>query len=61
MRDPKRIKRITKALTKLWEQYPDQRLGQLFSNYVFERDTDIFYQEDNLTEIMLKENTKERI
>jgi hypothetical protein len=50
MRDKKRIKRICKLIEKIWNKYPDQRLGQLLSNYVFGRQIDIFFQEDNLTE-----------
>lgn len=33
-RDPNRIKPIIELLEELWERHPDQRLGQLFSNYV---------------------------
>lgn len=53
MRDPKRIKRICKLLEKFWNKVPDQRLGQVLSNYIFDNDVDIFYQEDNETEDLL--------
>ena len=55
MREKARIKRICKALEKLWIQYPDQRLGQLLENYVFGRNTDIFHIEDDIIEHRLKE------
>ena len=32
MRDPNRIPEILKRLEKLWQKYPDLRLGQLISN-----------------------------
>ena len=54
MRDLKRIKRICKLLEKLWLEYPDQRLGQLLANYCFGHHTDIFYQEDEITEKKMK-------
>ena len=57
MRDPKRIKRICKLIEKLWKEAPDQRRGQLLSNYVFGHHTDIFYQEDDITEEILKHTT----
>jgi hypothetical protein len=54
MRDKKRIKRIVKLLEKLWLEYPDQRLGQLLSNYCFVNGMDIFYQEDDQSEEALR-------
>lgn len=56
MRDPKRIKRICKLIEKVWNKVPDQRLGQFLSNYVFGHHTDIFFQEDNITEEILNKN-----
>lgn len=53
MRDPKRIKRVCKLIEKLWNELPDQRLGQMLSNYVFGQHKDIFYQEDDKSEQML--------
>ena len=32
MRDPNRIPEMVDVLQKLWEKYPDQRLGQLLIN-----------------------------
>lgn len=31
----------------LWEQYPDQRFGQIISNYLVNDKEDIFYIEDD--------------
>ena len=59
MRDPKRIKRICKKLEKIWNTVPDQRLGQLLSNYIFGYKTDIFFQEDNISEQILDEIVEE--
>ena len=53
MRDKKRIPKICKAIENLWKKHSDQRLGQLLSNYVFGQ-TDIFYQEDDITEERLE-------
>lgn len=53
MRDPHRIRRMTKKLDELWQMYPDQRLGQLLANYAFGHHADIFYQEDDATERVL--------
>ena len=60
MRDKARIKIILKKLEKLWNNHPDQRLGQLLENYVFDSEENrgiatmfLFYQEDNKTEEIL--------
>ena len=58
-RDPKRIPVILEELRKLWEKVPDQRLGQLLGNYVFDdgnRDkrSFLFYQDDPETLEALK-------
>lgn len=53
MRELARIKRILKLIEKIWNKYPDQRLGQLLINYGFS-ERDIFNQEDNVTEGSLK-------
>ena len=45
MRDPKRIPKVLAELQKLWEQYPDLRLGQLLVNLPF--DGDPFFIEDD--------------
>lgn len=34
-------------LYMLWEQYPDQRFGQIISNYLVNDKEDIFYIEDD--------------
>ena len=44
------INRIYDILVKfqyLWEQYPDQRFGQIISNYLVNDNEDIFYIEDD--------------
>jgi len=48
MRDPKRIKRILSKLGKLWEQYPDMRLGQMLS--WLSPLPDSFYLDDDVLE-----------
>lgn len=60
MKDIKRIKRICKKLEKVWSGAPDQRLGQLLENYIFdsgefrgEATCFLFYQEDDKTEKIL--------
>jgi hypothetical protein len=60
MREQARIHRIIKKLEKLWLQCPDQRLGQVLLNYIFDKgkkgdqtDLKIFYQEDTETEMKL--------
>jgi len=57
MREKARIKRICKLIEKLWNTVPDQRLGQLMSNYVFGHHQDIFFQEDDISEINLNNMT----
>lgn len=52
-RDPRRIPRILKRIEKLWERYPDQRLGQLLQNYAGFTREDNFYREDYDTEVAL--------
>lgn len=44
MRDPKRIDKIMKRLTKVWKKYPDLRLVQLILNVV--SDPTAYYMED---------------
>ena len=44
MRDPNRIPQILEEIKKIWEKYPDMRLGQLIGN-VF-RDPTLYYVED---------------
>lgn len=51
MRDLERIDRICQKLNKVWKEVPDQRLGQLLENYIFGRDSqNLWFQEDTRTE-----------
>ena len=52
MRDPTRIPRIISLLQQLWEIYPDQRLGQMLTNYVVT--SDVFHIEDDRWEDYLE-------
>lgn len=54
MRDFNRIDKILTDIRALWINYPDMRLGQLLENFVFDKDT-MFYQEDDVTDEKLKE------
>ena len=45
MRDPKRIPVILDELRRIWEAYPDLRLGQLILNFG-PRDPALYYIED---------------
>lgn len=54
MRDFNRIDEILTDIRTLWTNYPDMRLGQLLENFVFDKDT-MFYQEDDVTDEKLKE------
>lgn len=47
MRDINRIYDILVKFYDLWEQYPDQRFGQIISNYLVNDKEDIFYIEDD--------------
>jgi len=47
------MKTILKYIERLWSKYPNQRLGQLLENFVFDPKT-MFYQEDKITEERLK-------
>ena len=53
MRDFNRINEILTDIRTLWINYPDMRLGQLLENFVFDKDT-MFYQEDDVTDENLK-------
>lgn len=51
MRDLERIDRICQKLNKVWKEIPDQRFGQLLENYIFGRDSqNLWFQEDTRTE-----------
>ena len=54
MRDFNRIDEILTDIHALWINYPDMRLGQLLENFVFDKKT-MFYQEDDVTDEKLKE------
>jgi len=54
MRNSKRIKLICNLIELLWEKFPNHRLGQLLSNFVFGLHTDIFFQDDDHTEQQLE-------
>lgn len=45
MRDPNRISKVLDSIKKIWEKYPDMRLGQLICNVL--RDPTLYYVEDN--------------
>lgn len=47
MRDVNRIYNILVKFQDLWEQCPDQRFGQIISNYLVNDKEDIFYIEDD--------------
>ena len=44
-------RKILRILDKLIDEYPDQRFGQLISNYIFPfyREEDIFFEESSKT------------
>lgn len=52
--------KILKLIKALWERYPEQRLGQLLENYVFDPKK-MFYQEDKETEKRLSIKLEETI
>ncbi|MFZ2992573.1 MAG: hypothetical protein WA061_02545 [Microgenomates group bacterium] len=58
MRNPKRIKSILSKMEKLWNMYPDMRLGQLLYNYAGFSDKD-YNREDFETEIALDQSVYE--
>lgn len=50
MRDPKRIKKILKALENRWNEFSDMRFGQLLINLgVCEDDMRLWNLEDDIT------------
>lgn len=61
MREKARIKRICKLIEKLWLKNENHRLGQLLANYVFGHHTDIFFQEDDISEACLKKQLNETL
>lgn len=59
MRNPDRINRVLNTISKVWEKYPDLRLGQLIINVIPE--DKIYNVEDDILESKIKEryNIKE--
>lgn len=53
MRDPKRISRIIAKIEKIWQHYPDWRLGQLVSNMQGGGPHDVFFLDDSTFEDLL--------
>lgn len=53
MRDPRRIPKILQKLERIWEKYPDLRLGQLILNSV--QGPVLYYVEDEELIKILKE------
>jgi len=60
MRKIERIHKICEKLEKLWSEMPDQRLGQLLENYIFDSRENrgpatcfLFHQQDDKTEKIL--------
>jgi len=55
-RDPNRIPKILTLIQTAWEEFPDQRLGQLIVNVVGNASkTDLFYIEDDVLKDDLEE------
>ena len=57
MREEKRIERILEKLKTLWKLVPDERLGQVFENYLLSNknrgdatSVELFFTEDNIYE-----------
>ena len=46
-------KEFLNKLFELWCLVPEQRFGQLIENFVNQKDTDFFYQEDNVSGYMV--------
>lgn len=44
---PVEKKEFLNKLYELWSLVPEQRFGQLIENFVNQKDTDFFYQEDS--------------
>ena len=58
MKDIHRIDRICDKFKELWKLYPNQRFSQLFHNFVMLRSTDLFHQEDSVSEKNIDEQIK---
>lgn len=56
MRDPARIDPIIEKIRRLWKQYPDLRLGQLFDRVksLNQGPVDAYYVEDHEWNILLR-------
>ena len=61
MREPKRISTIVARLTKVWQEHPDMRLGQLLVGAYQKRTdgVDIFHVEDEALIELVEEMFKE--
>lgn len=57
MRDPTRIPIVLEEIRKLWEHYPDWRLGQLIVNATGRNDP--FYTEDDMLVAHLQQLNRE--
>ena len=57
MRDPNRITKTLQEIQKVWEQFPDLRLGQLLLNITNENN--LYYLEDDALVQYLKKYYKE--
>ena len=55
MRDPNRIPNILSELGRLWESFPDLRLGQLILNFGV-NDPALYYIEDDELISLMKTN-----
>ena len=59
MRDPKRIKKVLKAIEKYWELYPDLRFTQVLES-IFNKDiAEYYYTEDEVILRMIEFNTNQ--
>ena len=47
MRNPNRIPQILQEIQKIWEKYPDFRLGQLISNAFRDGGDNFYFIEDD--------------
>jgi hypothetical protein len=57
MRDPERIDKILKEISRIWKKYPDLRFGQLLENiFGCERNDNrcIFHIEDDIILVRLE-------
>ena len=50
MRDSARIHRVLEKVERLWQRFPDWRLGQLVANMTNSDERLVFYLEDDVLE-----------